>query len=111
MPSTSASGSSTSAVIVWPVPHVHRRLFGDRSARWVVHVAFPRFVTREVDAEDAVEWRVVEREHPVARRLDPPSLDELAQDLGIFRGDVVALRAVDRHVVQLPLVVVEPDTG
>ena len=47
---------------------------------------------------------VVERERAVGARLGVPEVDQLLQALGLLRGEVVQLGAVDVGVVELPRV-------
>ena len=60
-----------------------------------------------LDGEDFHCGAIVKRQHQVLLRLLEPGLDQRLQFLGVFLGQVLRLGAIDVHVVEFPLVLVE----
>ena len=50
---------------------------------------------------------VVQRQHPVASRFNPPEIDQRPQTLWFLRRQIAALREILIEVIQLPFVVLE----
>jgi len=67
----------------------------------------PGKVRRALDAEQFDRRPVVLRRHHVPVRLLKPGLDQRLQPLGIQLREVFRLGAIDVHVIELPLVLVE----
>ena len=109
---TTPSPTTTSALHgVGAVLDRHGDRLGDRCATLEVAEdrAVPPVVGRLVDQRP--QRTVVQGEHVVAPGLLPPQRDHLRQALGLRGSQVVGLREVLRHVVELPDVVVEGGVG
>ena len=89
-----------------PAAEARADVLGHRRAPGAVGVRRPRRRAR-LHGDEAADERVLERQHLVAPRLEPPPVGELAHPLGLRRRHVVGLREVLVEVEERPVVVGE----